>query len=303
MHDFKSSFRVLSLPLFLFLGSCMNDSGDGGRPPTGNQSTTGTFQVSLVEPTEITQGFTSVLGRVYTGPSPSSIVWKEAEKSGSCRLLTPKVPFCAVPCGSAAACVDDNKCQDFPKTVGVGKVTVKGIKTKAGATTFTMDPISNTYQPPGGTILDFPPFAEGDAVTLSAGGDTSVSAFSVSGVGIAPLKVLNDTIILADGKPVNLTWTPPKTPSASVVTVMVDISHHGGSKGKIECEAPDIGSLEIAASLVDRLKALGMSGFPKIDISRKATGTNTTAHVDLIIEAMVSKSLSDRKSTRLNSSH
>ena len=77
----------------------------------------------------------------------------------------------------------------------------------------------------------------------------------------------------------------------SAISVRVDISHHGGIKGAIECEGPDNGSLEIAATLVDKLKALGVSGFPKIDISRKATGTHPDVHVDLTIESTVEKSL------------
>lgn len=288
MHPLESRYRIWVFPLFLFVGSCMNDPGGGAKPPTGNQSTSGSFQVSLLE----AEGYTSVLGRVFSGPSPSSIVWKEAGKSGSCKVLTPRVPFCETPCGSAAACVEDNKCQDFPKPIGVGKVVVKGLKTKSGATSFTMDPIQKSYQPPGGVIVDFPPFAEGDAVTISAGGDTAVGAFSVSAPGITPLKVLNDTITLLDGKPINLEWTAPGNPAASTISVKVDISHHGGSKGKIECEGPDTGRLEISASLVDQLKALGVSGFPEIEITRKSAGTNPVVHVDLILESMVSKFLS-----------
>lgn len=266
----------------------MNDPGGEPKPPKGNQTTTGSFQVSLLED----EGYSSVLGQVYTGTTPASVIWKEAGQGGSCKVLTPRVPFCEVPCGSAAACVEDNKCQDFPKTIGVGKVVVKGLKTKSGATSFTMDPILKSYQPPGGVIVDFPPFAEGDAVTISASGDTSVGAFTITAAGISPLKVLNDTIVLSDGKPINLEWTVPKTSTPSTISVMVDISHHGGSRGKIECEGPDSGKLEISASLVDQLKALGVSGFPKIEITRKSAGSNPAVHVDLILESRITKSLS-----------
>lgn len=280
----------MAVPLAFFAASCMDDSG-GGKAPAGSGSSFGSFQVSLVEPTGITQGFTSVLGQLYSGPTPSSLIWEAGAKSGSCQVFTPRVPFCEQPCGSGAICVADGKCQDFPKAIGAGKVTVTGVKTQSGAMSFSMDPILNTYQPAGGTLLAFPPFAEGDAVTFSATGDTSVAAFSVSAHGISPLAALADSFALADGKPIELEWTPAKDPAASFVSVLVDLSHHGGTKGKIECEGADDGKLEIAAVLVDQLKALGVSGFPKIEISRKAIASNAEANVELVLESAVTKPL------------
>ncbi|MDB5051940.1 MAG: putative secreted protein [Fibrobacteres bacterium] len=291
MKHSRSSFPFRVLPLFLFVFACTNDPGDDGKPATGTHATSGSFQVSLVAPTDISQGFTSVLGKVYTGPAPSSLIWEEAAKSGECRLLKPRVPFCEQSCGSGAICVEDNQCRDFPKSVGIGRVSVTGLKTKSGAVSFAMDPVVNSYQPTGGIILDFPPFAEGDAVTFSASGDTGASAFTVSAVGISPLEVLTDSLTLADGKPISLEWTPPKSAGATVISVAVDISHHGGIKGKIECEGPDDGKLEIAAALVDQLKALGVSGYPNIGISRKATSTNAAVHVDLVLESGITKAL------------
>jgi hypothetical protein len=288
--DITLRFRIWALPLLLSVG-CMNEPGDNGATVTGDKPSAGSFQVSLVVPTAITQGYTSVLGRLYNGPTPSSLVWKEAAKDGGCRLLTPKAPFCEIPCGSGAACVDDGKCQDFPTAITAGKVTVKGMKTKSGKTTFTMDPVLKSYQPGADVLIDYPPFAEGEQITFSAAGDTSGPAFTVSAIGIAPLRILNDTITLMAGKPISLEWTPAATPANSSVSVLVDISHHGGTKGKIECEGADTGKLEIAATLVDQLKALGVSGFPKIEVSRKTTGTNADVHIDVNIGSTVIKDL------------
>jgi hypothetical protein len=152
-----------------------------------------------------------------------------------------------------------------------------------------MDPVVHAYQ--STERLNFPPFAEGDAVSFSASGDSGVSAFNVSSRGISPLVLLNDSLTLADGKPINLEWTPPKSAGATVISVEVDISHHGGIKGKIECEGADDGKLEIAAALVDKLKALGVSGYPNIGISRKATTTNAAVHEDLVLESGITKAL------------
>jgi hypothetical protein len=276
----------------LIAGSCTNEPEFVLGPPAGSGKVHGSFQVTLKAPTSITQGYTAVLGRLYDGPSPSALAWKEASASGGCKLLTPDAPFCETSCGSKALCVEDGKCQDFPKSVTAGRVAVEGIKTKAGSSAFSMDPLLNSYQPAAGTILEFPPFAEGEQVTFSAAGDTAVSAFTLSAQGISPLAVLNDTIVLADGQPIALRWTAPANPANSSVSVLVDISHHGGTKGKIECEVPDNGSLDIPAAMVDALKALGVAGFPKLEASRKAVVTQQGGNVKLVLESMVVKDLS-----------
>ena len=294
MMHFKPALRALILPLFLWAGSCTNDPDEGAKPPVetpGTGKAYGNFQVTLVAPTDFTQGYTSVLGQLYDGPTPSPVNWTETAKGGSCKLLTPKVPFCATPCGSNAACVADGQCRDFPKSIEAGKVSVTGIQIKGGTTAFSMDPINKTYQAPAGTILAFPPFTEGDAVQFSAAGDTATAAFSISAKGIGPLQILNDSITLADGKAINLKWTAPANPANSTIFVLVDVSHHGGSKGKIECEAPDNGALEIPAVLVDKLKALGISGFPKIEVTRRSVGAGASVDAQLVLESMVNKTL------------
>lgn len=284
-----SVLRLAAIPACLLIASCTSEGDD---PPVSGKPSAGSFLVDLIAPTDITQGYTSILGKVFTGVSPSAVSWKEAGSSGSCKLYTPKAPFCPAGCGSNALCVEDNKCMDFPKSISAGKVDVKGIKVKGSAvTSFSMTPVLNSYQQPGGTILDFPPFAEGETVTFTAAGDTGIGAFTVSVKGIPPLNITNDTIVLTDNQAINLKWTAPSDGANARISAIIDISHHGGTKGKIECEGPDNGSMEIAASLVTQLKALGVSGFPKIDVFRKAVGTNATVKVDVILESKVTKAL------------
>lgn len=292
MIRMHSLFRTIVLPLSLIAGSCTSEPDVVTGPGGGGKKAYGSFQVTLKEPTSSTQGYTSVLGKLFDGPSPSPLAWTEASASGGCRLLKPDAPFCDPACGSSAQCVENGKCQAYPKSVAAGRVTVEGIKTKAGAMSFTMDPLLNSYQPTAGTVPDFPPFAEGATVTFSAAGDTSVDAFTLTAKGISPLAVLNDTIVLADGQPIALRWTPAADPGQSSISVLVDISHHGGAKGKIECEVPDNGSLDIPAAMVDALKALGVAGFPKLEVSRKATATQDDGNVKLVLESMVVKDLS-----------
>lgn len=284
--------------MVLGIGACSEPEEDNPSPvdPKPIDSTDkrkiayGTMLVSLVAPAAPTPGFTSVQGRFYDSVSPSPVKWELKATVGACKLYTPKTVFCPTACGSSAVCVDDNVCQAYPKSLVVGQMTVNGLKTKTGETSFTMDPLLGNYQPIGKTV-DYPPAAEGAEVTFSAAGDSVATSFTLTGKGIKPLTVLNDTITLIDGQPIALTWEPAASPTASTIKVMVDISHHGGVKGKVECEAPDNGSLSIDAGLLSQLKALGVAGFPKIDITRRAVSTHAKVKAELVIESAISKSL------------
>ena len=298
MISLKRLSRIGILPILLWTSSCVEDSGTGippagtGNPPVVMSGATGYFRITLTEKTEISQGLPTVQGRVYDGPMPSSLAWLETARSGACALYEPRAPFCSPSCGSGALCVSDGVCKAYPKSVGVGKVTVSGAKTTAGAASFAMDPVLNAYQPPAGVNLEYVPFAEGDPVTVSAAGDAGQAAFSLSAKAIARLAVLNDSIVMADGQPIPLRWTPPAKDVGSTISVAVDISHHGGTRGKIECETADNGALDIDASLLDALKALGVSGWPQMEITRKTAGASDLISVDLEIESPITKLLS-----------
>ncbi|MEO7776215.1 MAG: hypothetical protein ABIY63_01715 [Fibrobacteria bacterium] len=281
------ALRILLFPLTLLIGSCTNDSGEDTPTGGGGKSVYGTMLVTLQKPSVFLGGNTTILGSMFTGPTPLPQVWEETAKSGSCRLLVPRTPFCVTPCGSGAACIEDDKCQDYPDTLTVGPVTVKGLKTKSGPGSFIMktEPEQSSYQVSDKDTLIYPPFAEGDSIVFSAAGNSSVSPFTMSVLGISPLQSLKDSLTLEDGKPINLAWTPPAKAGNSTISVLVDISHHGGTRGLIECEGPDAGSLTIPAALVDKLKVLGISGYPKIELTRKAAGKVSSGHALLSLES------------------
>ncbi len=245
----------------------------------------GTFIVSLIP----SESITTVGGKMYDGPTPSTTVWEESAREGGCRLFIPRVPFCPEPCGGSAACVEDDSCAPYPASVAVGTISVSGIGTLGGSAAFTMKHINKYYQP--ADQLAYPPFQEGDPVVFSIPGESAIGPFVLSSRGISPLIVLNDTITLEDGQPMNLLWTPPAIRGNSTIFVLVDISHHGGQKGKIECECEDNGSLTIPAVLIDKLKALGISGFPKIEVTRASSGFEMNAKAALHIESKVTKYL------------
>ena len=254
----------------------------------------GTFQVRSAPPiaasgsTPATPGSTAVLGKIYDGVTPAQIVWEEGLKEGSCQLFTPRVPFCSTACGGSAVCVEDDTCQDYPIAHSAGTVTVSGLHTTPSQASFAMTPIANNYQPPAGVSLAYPGLDEGEAVSFTASGDY-FSAFTLETKGISPLALLGDAIVLDSTQPLKLAWTPPGKAGISRIHVKLDISHHGGTKGMIECEAEDTGSLELSAAMVTKLLNLGVAGFPTVIVTRKAVSSVTIApgRVDLIVSSVV----------------
>lgn len=275
-------------------GGGTTGGGSGGAATGDPDVLVGSFQVQLAPPVAAmngnpaSEGKTSVLGKIYDGPTPSQLVWEQGTKEGACQILTPRVPFCSTPCGGSAVCVEDETCQDYPAAHSAGTVTATGIATTSGEAAFVMAPVANNYQPPAGVQLAYPAFAEGDEIRMEASGDF-FAAFTVTSAGVSPLVVTNDTIPLQAGTAVPLAWEPPQDPDLSTIHVKLDISHHGGTKGMIECDAADTGSLELPAALVTELLGLGVAGFPTVIVTRRAVGSVTIApgRVDLVVSSSV----------------
>ncbi|WP_437783765.1 hypothetical protein [Sorangium sp. So ce1097] len=272
-----------------------DDSGDPD-PSTGDPTRLiGAFQVrsSPAAPSDgapEAAGTASLLGKIYDGPTPSQIVWEERVAEGGCRLLTPRVPFCNEPCGGSAVCVEDDTCQPYPAAHSAGAVTATGLNLESGEASLVMNPVANNYQPPAGAKLRYPPADEGQTVRFEASGDY-FSAFAVEARGVSPLELRGDAVRVDPDQAVTLEWAPPGQAGISTIEVTLDISHHGGTKGKIECAVEDTGSLELPASLVTQLLDLGVAGFPSIVVARKAVGSTTIAQgrVDLVISSQVER--------------
>lgn len=282
---------------FLFLAS----AGCGSAEMTGDLSMgdpsvlAGTFQVSLVAPDTVTgtAGYTSLVGKVTSGATPASVQWSVASTVGECKLMKPRVPFCNTPCGSSAVCVEDNTCQAYPKAMSVGNVHATGLNTADGKKEFDLQQVAGAYQPVSGVSLPFPAFAEGDNIQLATTGG-AYAAMNLSAKGIAPLAITSATLQIAAGQGARLTWTAAKDPSASKVYVKLDISHHGGTKGMIECSSSDSGALDLPASLITDLISLGTAGYPTIVVSRSTVpGTAVIApgRVELAISSTVEQAV------------
>ena len=254
----------------------------------------GTFSIQLVAPRtesdgQATPGYTAVLGKVYDGVQPETVIWDPSMTSDGCVLSIPRVPFCSTSCGASAACVADNTCQAYPTAQSVGTVHVTGVETTSGAD-FGLTAVANTYQPAAGTVLSYPAFAEGDEIGVTASGSTFAGAFSLATEGVGTLTLAAaSSFALASGQALALAWTAPRQAAGSRIHIKLDISHHGGSKGKIECDVEDTGALALDAAMVDRLLGLGAAGYPTIIVTRRATGhaAVATGHVDLVVSSEV----------------
>ncbi|HET6337373.1 MAG TPA: hypothetical protein VFG30_29315 [Polyangiales bacterium] len=231
----------------------------------------GSFNVSFVpaDPDTMSAARTSIIGKVNDGPTPSPEVWTVENEASGCKLYLPKRVLCQPACGSEAACGGDGMCIPYPKATGVGTATLTGV----GATPIAMDPIADNYQPKSSSSVPYPPCSEGDTLKLAAAGGGH-AAFEISAKCIAPL-TFGGQYTLQKDQALKLTWSAPGRADLATIAVKLDISHHGGSTGKVECEVADTGSLEVPAAFISRLLELGAAGFPTVSVTRKVIGAGS----------------------------
>jgi hypothetical protein len=257
-------------------GSSKPGEASGDSEPSDPNARVGEFSVLLVGPKSDEEGQTKLVGRVADAPPALDVLWEKQQEASGCVLRTPRVPFCDPLCTGGAICVEDDVCKPSPKALNAGKLTVKGLRTASGDSEFTVEPVNNTYMPI--TRLAYPAFDAGDAIELrAAGGD--LKGFTLTGKGIAPLELegTDPRFPLKRGSGLKLSWKAPTGDVGTRIQVKLDISHHGGSKGVIECDVSDSGSLTIPASLTDALIDLGTAGFPTVIVTRSALSSTTTS--------------------------
>ena len=269
------------------------NAGNATAPPA-----VGNFTVRLVppDPSTSTPGYTTFLGVVRDGPPNEGVLWDLVSELGGCQLVKPRIPFCDPPCATGQTCVADGVCRPDPAPHSVGTVTLKGLTTSPASTEIVMNPVAPgfVYQPAASVNIDYPPASEGAEIAVStSGGD--YPALQLKATGIVPLELLgSDPVPMPSGQPMALSWTPKGSAGKSRIQVKVEISHHGGAKGAINCDVEDTGSLSVADSLVTGLINLGVAGFPTVTLSRVSTGSFDIApgRVDLLVVDTVQRSLS-----------
>jgi hypothetical protein len=121
------------------------------------------------------------------------------------------------------------------------------------------------------------PSSAPNAPVQVSGATAALGGFSLSTPAMSPLVFKQDATLFR-GQPLLLQWIASTT--ASRIELDLDINHHGGTRGKIECGVADTGSLEISAVLITGLLDLGVAGFPTIVMTRmsaasKAVGDGT----------------------------
>jgi hypothetical protein len=297
--------RWQALALLPLLSSCTSesdepeprsDAGDVDRPDDAggagaSAGAVGRFQITMVRPVAASgdepasPAYTSVVGRVYDAEVPPNITWTATADEGACRLLEPSIPACDPACRGTDVCVEDGRCVAHPRSLDLGTVTLRGLTSQSGDEAIAIDPLppSNNYQLPGGVQLAHPPFAEGDPITLDAeGGD--LPAVTIETTGIAELEpTIDGPLRFTPDSATELRWAPPAAAAASRIVVRVDISHHGGQKGEIVCDAADTGTLAIPAALGAQLIELGIAGYPSLQIAREAIGTADAAGIRIAL--------------------
>lgn len=249
-------------------------SNDGATSGDGN-AVVGTFVVALKEPLNGSPAYTAIIGSVKDHADPVMVPLVQAAKDGDCALFKPHVPFCATSCGQGV-CVADDTCASYGTNQDVGAVTLTGVAKQAGAPPLTLTYVNKTYQPPADQTPAYPPFAEGDDIAVSATGG-AYGPFSTHAKGIAPLALTGNVFTLEKNQSFTLTWAAAGAGATSTVHLRVDISHHGGLKGEIDCDAADSGSLTISAALVTQLLNLGYAGYPSFTFTRISVGSTLIA--------------------------
>jgi hypothetical protein len=217
------------------------------------------------EATPTTPARTNVLGIIYDGPAPSGEVPLKLEsRMGDCELLVPWAPFCTEPCTGGAKCTADDTCTAQPKMVDVGPVVLSGLGDE-----LTMEAIAGNYQSP---TLPAEACAEGAPVSLDS------SSFSMESRCIARLELTTEAPIrVVSEESVELAWTPPSSEADSRVKIHLDIAHHGGKKGEINCDVADTGSFSVPEELVTQLVSLGLAGYPDITLERYSVAADASS--------------------------
>ncbi len=247
----------------------------------------GTFAIQM----KVDKGMTSVVGQVADGPVPANIIWTETKKDGVCHVEVPSSPFCEQGCG-ADVCVAPDECRPYPTGRSVGAVTLKGVRLEDGGTEVALKEINASYQLPAGKLPAYPAFGADDTVQVHAAGK-DYPGFDLSAKGVEPIELLTADFALAPDKPFELAWTPAADPESSQIHVRIDLSHHGGVKGLIQCDVEDGGSLVISQSLIAELIGLGVAGYPSVVITRSSLDSVQLDHgrVRLEVSSLVERYL------------
>lgn len=252
-------------------GSASNCVGTSANAPAVDpQSVIGNFSIQLNPAVGSESEYTSINGAVYGFSYPTEIVETVKIKNSDCAVYAYSLNFCDPACTSAQVCVGGTEgCRDLPTPVSVGDVTVSGI----GDGPRTLSRVSNKYT--YALSIAYPGFEAGDTLKLSASGDCT-DAFDIETKGVSPVVLSESSYELNPASDFVLNWAPQPSASDARVTVLLNLSKHGGSAGYLKCEVADTGTLTIPAAQLASLVGLGVSGYPSLLVTRSSVGQAVT---------------------------
>ncbi|MGC4091289.1 MAG: hypothetical protein QM756_26110 [Polyangiaceae bacterium] len=244
----------------LLLAACSSNQSDS--KPTTSGTVFGNVLVQLFP----ADSYATVSAQFFDAPLPDEVPLDVAKQQNGCKLLVPRAVSCSPECAATSVCTATNVCTPKPAPKSVGVIHVQGL----GATAIDMQPQAPAFAYSGPTLQDvYPPCMEGDSLSVAS------DSFSISGACITNLVLGGPTPIpVLAGSVVELRWTAPKAPATSRIQVALEISHHGGYKGEIDCDVPDTGSFDIPEPLVTALVNLGRSGYPTVKVARVSSATD-----------------------------
>jgi hypothetical protein len=271
-------------------GSSGADAGGSGTLAEYKTCQSGTMvgRITALINNDAENPFSDVNGYVMDGVPPNSGA-KDLATVGGCVIRQPAPPASCTPaCGADQWCTDKG-CKPSPHAKNLGKVTVTGLKQP-----LELLNTNDTYNLPIGTMLMHPVFSEGADITLTAAGADGYGPFTLRGKGVGALEMPKDPIKVESGKPVTLTWTKPATASpVTRVHLNFAVNLHGTTDTWFECEVPDSGSFTVSGELTTQLFSHGVSGFPRVELTRRSSDTATVPSgcVEFMVAAPITRDL------------
>jgi len=213
-----------------------------------------------------TADYTSVQGQISDGVVPVTVL-RNIQEEGGCRLLKRENPFCDPPCGPGFTCDYDGECIDFPEPQDLGIVIVRGLTERV-----EMEP-----RQPGWNYFAVPEdgMIPGETVQLRATGGRW-DGFEAWGVGVESMVLPEDLLwTIAEATDVELEWPAAAAGARSEVQFKLNIDQHGTSPATLFCDFPDTGSATVPGSMIDGLRAAGVTGWPAGSLSRRTVDSET----------------------------
>ena len=190
-------------------------------------------------------------GLYLDGPYP--LMLDAVAEDGACAFYRYVPRECVPPCVEPLVCAFDETCRPYPAYLSVGTVTIAGTDPE-----LEVQPTEHNVYYTDQVYPDL--FSAGDPLTVSASGGEHVEPFSLTVTGVPLLEPHEQTVLMVEGQPLEITWDTVDSPDGSTVRVHMDNDHHGVA-AYAECEGPSsAGQLIVPESIVAKMIEAGASG-------------------------------------------